>query len=114
MGPSQQNKEGLLDVTEENKEEFLMDMMDFKVSMMTKMGNLTCVLTQLNMINADYYRTEEVMKGMRNSLAGQDEDFVTKMADNFSDCYDLSRVWPQNSLDRHPMTMNHRRKMIFF
>ena len=120
LNRNKRDADGLLDVTEEDKEEFLMDMMDFKESMMTKMGNLSCVLTQLNMldgageINTAHFTKQNLMLMLTNTPAGQDEEFVTKMADSFSDCYDLSRAWPQKSLDRHPMTKKHGRHMIFF
>jgi len=112
--------EGLLEVTEEDKEEFMQDMMDFKESMMTKLANLSCVLTQMEMldgageINMDFFSYDSFSKIMSKSPAGQDSGFVRKMSDSFSDCYDISRAWPQKSLDRHPLTKKHGRHMIFF
>lgn len=111
---------GLLEVTEEDREEFMMDMADFKESMMAKMSNLSCVLTQLEMldgageINMDHFSYETMSQQMGNTPAGKDSLFVRKMADSFSDCHDISRAWPQKSLDRHPLTKKHGRHMIFF
>lgn len=120
LNRNKRDADGLLDVTAEDKEEFLMDMMDFKESMMTKMGNLSCVMTQLEMldgageINTEHFSKQNLMKHLSNTPAGQDEEFVNKMAESFSDCHDVSRAWPQKSLDRHPLTKKHGRHMIFF
>ena len=115
-----QTNNGLLNPSEEDKEEFLEDFMDFKGSMMTKIGNLSCVLTQLEMldaagnINMETYGINKMSQYLRRTPAGSDPAFLQKMADGFSDCYDISRSWPQKALDRHPMHKEHGRHMIFF
>ena len=115
-----QTNNGLLNPSEEDKEEFLEDFMDFKGSMMTKIGNLSCVLTQLEMldaaghINMATHGINKMSQDLRTTPAGSDPAFLQKMADGFSDCYDISRSWPQKALDRHPMHKEHGRHMIFF
>merc|ERR1719331_1918098 len=67
FGRRKRQANGLLNPSEEDKEEF----MDFKGSMMTKIGNLSCVMTQLEMldaagnINTDFfsYESAERMAG---------------------------------------------------
>merc|ERR1719237_97228 len=52
FGRRKRQANGLLNPSEEDKEEFLEDYMDFKHSMETKIGNLSCVMTQLEMLDA--------------------------------------------------------------
>jgi len=111
---------GLLDVTEEDKMEFLEDLEDFKEGMDSKIGNLSCVLQKMDMlksngdINMDHFSYRNMANKLKYSPAGSDSLFLKKMADGFSDCYDISRSWPQMSLDRNPLTKEHGRHMIFF
>ena len=111
---------GLLNPDEEDKMEFMEDLSDFKEGMQTKIGNLTCVLTQMEMldaagnINMEAYSLRGMTPFLGNTPAGSDPVFLKKLADGFSDCYDISRNWPQVSLDRNPMKKEHGRHMIFF
>jgi len=115
-----QAENGLLNPTAEDHREFLEDYDDFKMDWHTKMGNLSCVMTQLKMldaagnINIDSYSRSTLDEYFRNSPAGADPAFLDKMANGFSDCYDISRSWPQVSLDRNPMYKKYGRHMIFF
>jgi len=111
---------GLLNPTEEDKMEFLEDLADFKEGWESKLGNLSCVLTQLDMldaagnINMNKFSLLSLNRELRGTPAGADPVFVKKMADGYNDCYDISRSWPQQALDRHPMMKKHGRHMIFF
>jgi len=121
FGRRKRQANGLLNPTEEEKEEFYEDFMDFKSGMMSKMGNLSCVLTQMEMIDAsgninmETYSMSKMKLYLRNTPAGSDPVFLRKMADGFSDCYDISRSFPQQAIDRHhPLHKEHARHMIFF
>merc|ERR1711976_557550 len=111
---------GLLNPTEEDKEEFLEDFMDLKMAMGTAIGNLTCVMTQLQMldaagnINIDMYTGQQMKEWARKTPAGSDPAFMKKMTNKMSDCYDISRSWPQVALDRNPLTKKYGRHMVFF
>ena len=111
---------GLLDPTEEDRMEFMEDLMDFKQDMHTKMGNLSCVLTQLGMldaagnINTATFSVAALTSMYGNTPAGSDPVFVNKLSNSLSDCYDISRNWPQQALDRHPLTQKYGRHMVFF
>jgi len=91
-----------------------------KMEMMTKIGNLTCVLTQMKFLTADgdinmdafSYNTMEKLFGGSNA-AGGDDDFLKALATGYSDCYDISRSWPQSSLDRHPLMKAYGRQKVF-
>jgi len=108
------------EASEEDKMEFMEDIMDFKAGMMTKFSNLSCVLTQMKMldaegnINMELYSMKTLYPWLKDTPAGSDPVFLKKMVDSFSDCYDISRSWPQQSLDRNPVTKKHGRHMIFF
>ena len=110
----------LLNPTDVDRMEFAEDIADFKQDMQTKIGNLTCVLTQMKMcdangnINMDAYSYESMSKMFGQTPAGSDPVFLRKLADSFSDCYDISRAWPQQALDRNPLTKEHGRHMVFF
>jgi len=111
---------GLLNPTEEDKMDFMEDLAEFKEGWESKLGNLSCVLTQLDMldaagnINMNKFSLLSLNTMLRGSPAGSDPVFVKKMADGYNDCYDISRSWPQQALDRHPMMKKHGRHVIFF
>ena len=94
--------------------------MDFKNGMMSKYGNLSCVLTQMGMLNAagdinmEFYSGKQVNLLLGNTPAGSDPVFLNKFVDGISDCHEISRSWPQKALDRHPMHKEHGRHAIFF
>merc|ERR1712165_165749 len=50
---SKRQAEGLLQPTEEDFREFLEDFEEFKGDIATKMGNLTCVMQKLNMLDSN-------------------------------------------------------------
>merc|ERR1712244_33218 len=77
--------EGLLQPTEEDFKEFLMDFEDFKGDVASMMGNLTCVLQKMEMLE-----------------------------DSYKDCYDIARSFPQSALNRNPITKVFGRHMVFF
>jgi len=120
LGRKKRQANGLLNPTEEDKQEFYDDFMDFKHGMETKFGNLSCVLTQLEMldaagnINMEFFSYENSLKMMGNTPAGSDPVFLKKFVAGCDDCYDISRSFPQKALDRHPMHKEHGRHMIFF
>lgn len=120
LSRNRRQSNGLLNPTPEDHEEFMEDFMDFKMDMHTRLGNLSCVMMQLKMldaggnINRDYFALNTLRTHLAGTPAGSDPEFVQKLANGFSDCYDISRNWPQVSLDRHPMFKKHGRHMIFF
>ena len=111
---------GFLNLDENDKMEFLEDVSVFKEDMHTKIGNLSCVLTQMEMLDAEGkinmagYRLETLVPLLGNSPAGSDPLFLKKLADGYSDCEAISRTWPKASLERHSTTEIHGRHMIFF
>jgi len=110
---------GLLKPTEEDKREFMEDYQDFLATMKTKIGNLTCVMTQMKMIdgagniNLRQY-TEDAWTLIGQNGAAKDPAFVKKMKEGFTDCYAISQAWPQQNLDRHPLFKKYGRHMVFF
>jgi hypothetical protein len=113
-------KRALLEPTSEDEMEFMEDVMDFKAGMSTTIGNMSCVLTQMEMldgagnINMQSYSLAGLGPLLKNTPAGSDPAFMERLTTGFSDCYEISRAWPQKSLDRNPMTMKYGRHKIFF
>merc|ERR1711868_357741 len=91
--------EGLLQPTEEDFKEFLMDFEDFKGDVASMMGNLTCVLQKM-----DFAQT----------MAGEDPEWREMLEDSYKDCYDIARSFPQSALNRNPITKVFGRHMVFF
>jgi len=113
---------GLLNPTEEDFMEFVEDMKDWKTGLAMKISNLTCVMTQLQMIddqgkpNMQQY-TEGWWEGVDTSnehIAASDPEWKEMMINSYMDCNDIAQSWPQESLDRNPLTKKFGRNMIFF
>jgi len=114
---------GLLNADQNDFVEFLGDFNEFKHGMATKMGNLTCVLTEMKYLTADlkinidqYTKPVEEIEGFipEISVAGQDPEFAKKLADGYKDCYKISQNWPQAALNKTPLSKMFGRHMIFF
>ena len=108
------------EVSEEERIEFLNSLAHFESEMLSKMGNLTCVLQELKVLDAfgnidmNHCSYETLSKEYGNTPAGSDPAFLRKVADAMTDCYDIAQSWPQQSLDRNPFMKLHGRHMIFF
>merc|ERR1711874_962702 len=88
--------DGLIEVTEEDFAEFLGDFSDFKDGVASKMSNLTCVLSKMNMLDADYQVN------------------LKMFTDGYNDCYDIARSFPQSALNKNPIMKVFGRHMVFF
>merc|ERR1712210_404304 len=89
------SEEGLLEIDEEQElEKFIEDFNDFKEDIGTMMGNLklwtTDIWQQMN---------------LKKTLAGEDPEWRQKVIGGYTDCYQVASNWPQQSLDRNPITM---------
>ena len=110
---------GLLQATPEDFAEFMAHADQLKASMQTKVGNLSCVLNTMGMLDAaGNVRLEHFTVDMWNAIGqnggGRDPVFVQKMRDGFTDCYNAAQSWPQSSLDRSPISKQWGRQMLFF
>jgi len=113
--------EGLLQPTEEDFKEFLMDFEDFKGDVASKMGNLTCVLKKMNtlddnlQINMKEYTEDFWSKvDLSQTMAGEDPEWRNMLITGYKDCYDIARSWPQSTLNRNPLMKVFGRHMVFF
>ena len=119
---SRRAAEGLLEVDEEEElEQFLEDFDEFKEDIGSMIGNLTCVLTKLDMLDSSLQVnlklwTTDIWQQMnlRKTLAGEDPEWRQKLIGGYTDCYQIASNWPQQSLDRNPITKVFGRHMIFF
>ena len=110
-------------VEEANRRRLMADYTDFRWSMATKLGNLSCVMSQMQMldeagnINLDHFMMVEGRVwggGSDPKSAASDPLFVTKLKEGFLDCYNVAQAWPQAALDRNPLYQKYGRHMIFF
>ena len=109
---------GLLEPTPEDFAEFFAHAQKVKAGMQTKVGNLTCVLTKMGLLDASAnvnlkHFTEDMWTQIGQNGGGKDPAFVQKMRDGFVDCYNIAQAWPQSNLDRNPLTKQWGRQMIF-
>jgi len=118
-----QASSGLLNADQNDFIEFLEDFGEFKEGIATKMGNLTCVLTEMKLLTPDlkinieeYTKPVAEIEGFKPeiSVAGQDPAFEKKLSEGFMDCYRISENWPQAPLNRNPLSKIFGRHMIFF
>jgi hypothetical protein len=118
-GRRHKRSEGLNSVEEHNKQELQHDYTQFRWSLATKLGNLSCVMTQLGMlddegnVNKAYYMSD-IWERQGQSLAARDPIFVEKLKEGVMDCHSLAESWPQRSLDRSPLYQMYGRLIIFF
>jgi len=113
---------GLIEADESDFQEFLGNLEDFKEGMQSKISNLTCVLTQMKILDANmqpnmYQYLTGVWQELDMSepnIAIQEPEWVQKMKNSYTDCHDLAKAWPQKSLDRNELTKKYGREMVFF
>merc|ERR1712045_120722 len=118
---TQQDHHNLLKPTEEDFREFLEDFEEFKGDIATKMGNLTCVMQKLNMLDSNLqvdmaqYTTDVWNKiDLSQTMAGEDPEWRNMLTTHYKDCYDIARSFPQSALNRNPLTKVFGRHMVFF
>merc|ERR1711887_274572 len=112
---------GLIETDDEDTQEFLENFEEYKGDVAAKMRNLTCVMTKLNIldsalqVNLDWYTTGFWDKiDLSKTLAGSDPVWRQMMVSGFTNCFSIAQTWPQESLDRNPISKVFGRHMIFF
>jgi len=114
---------GLVNVDEDDFVEFLDDVSDFKGDMAAKMGNLSCVLTELKVLTPEqeinieeYTKDASEIEGfdLEASPLASDPEWWQRLVKGYQDCYDISQSLPQTALDRNPMKKRFGRQMMFF
>merc|ERR1712177_206860 len=107
-----QASSGLLNADQNDFIEFLEDFGEFKEGIATKMGNLTCVLTEMKLLTPDMkINIEEFTKDaseiegfdLEASPLASDPEWWARLVKGYQDCYDISESLPQTALDRNPM-----------
>jgi len=91
----------------------------YKEKMSSVIGNVSCVLTQMDImdstgqINRDHFSYNSVRNYMAGTDRRGDEDLIQAFTTGYQDCMDISRNWPQTTLDRHPMMKAYCRQALF-
>ena len=112
-------KRAVVEMDDDELQEFMENVVEFKEGMESKVGNLTCILTQLNSldsnmnINKDFFLNSMWEEYSSDGYA-RDPEFVDKVRTGFGDCYEIAESWPQASLNRNPITRKWGRHMVFF
>jgi len=115
---------GLLNPTEEDFMDFVEDMKDWRQGLSTKISNLTCVLTQMGALDdqgnpnleayTETYWEQLPIDEEDTSIAASDPEWKEMMINSYKDCHDIAMAWPEESLNRNPLTKKYGRNMIFF
>jgi len=112
---------GLLETDEEDFQEFLEDFEDYKEDMGHKMGNLTCVMTKMEMLDSSLQVNLAEYTGgfwdkidLSKTLAGSDPVWRQMMTSGYTDCYSIAQTFPKEALEKNPVTKVFGRHMIFF
>jgi len=113
---------GLLNPDQGDFYDFLEDFGDYKEGIAAKMGNLTCVLTEMEFLTSDLkINIEAYIEPLADSEGfnleesfGKDPEWSMKLSEGYSDCYKISENFPQSALNRNPLTKIFGRQMMFF
>jgi len=122
LGSNRQKRQtdGLIESDEEDFQEFLDDFANYKEDLGHKMGNLTCVLTKMQMldsalqVNLQMYTSFWDQMDLSQTLAGSDPIWRQMLTSAYTDCYSIAQTFPQEALDRNPLSKIFGRHMIFF
>jgi len=116
-----QAEEGLIETDEADVEEFLANYEDFKGSVTSMLANLTCVLSKMGaldpnfQINMDFYDNQIwENNNLKETLAGEDPEWRQILTSGFNDCYQIAQTFPEQALERDPLTKVFGRHMLFF
>merc|ERR1712203_794182 len=114
---------GLVNVDEDDFVEFLEDVGEFKDNVLTKMGNLSCVMTELKLLTPElkvnieeYTKDAAEIEGfdLDASPLAQDPEWWQRLVTGYKDCYAISESIPQAALNKNPMKKMFGRQMMFF
>jgi len=112
--------EGYLDTDEDDMLEFLDNFRVFGHNMASSISNLTCVLQEMKMLDAEgniildtfvNFADDEEYEAETEAL--KDLVFVEMIKSGYNDCYKISQNWPQQSLDRNPLYKFFGKNMVF-
>merc|ERR1712130_83057 len=102
--------------------EFFQNFQKFGQNMASSLGNLTCVLQEMKSLDAEgniildnfinAFEDEEYDSSL--TTFAKDPVFVERMKTGYKDCYEISQNWPQQALNRNPMSKFFGRNMVFF
>ena len=120
---SAESSTGILQPDEDDFMEFLDDVDDFKEGMATKLGNLTCVMTEMKMLTPELkVNIEEYTKDMEEEEEIDlnetpiiaDPEWRKRLTTGYQDCYDIAESIPSQALSKSPLSRVFGRQMIFF
>jgi len=109
---------GLLKPTQEQIDEFAATALKMQSAWPSKVGNLTCVLTKMNWLDADrnvnlQQFTVDKWNQIGPNGAAKDPAFVEKMKEGYTKCYDKAQSLPESSLQKYNGQSMDRQKSFF-
>jgi len=91
--------------------------------METMVGNFTCVMKELGLLNAngdvntDVFAASSALDQINytsGDKAGADPVFLKKFTTEMKQCHDISLSWPQEALNKNPFMQQHGRMALYF
>jgi len=98
---------GLFPLTEEQIQHMKDHMEEDENELMFAIGNLTCVMEKMQMIDRDgeilieNYRGDNLENLLKVTTAGSDPDFITSTSEAAEDCFILAKELPKEDHDDH-------------
>merc|ERR1711878_255705 len=107
---------GLIQIDEDDFIEFLEDFADYKGNMATKIGNLTCVMTELKVNIKEYTKDMAEVEefDLTETEIVADPEWRARLSRGYQDCYDISESIPSQALTGNPLKRMFGRQMMFF
>merc|ERR1712037_221818 len=110
-----QAEEGILEIDEAAElEKFLEDYDEFKTDIGSMIGNLTCVLTKMDMldsslqVNLKLWTTDIWQQlNLKKTLAGEDPEWRQKLIGGYTDCYQLASAEPRQEPHHQGLRSSH-------
>merc|ERR1712038_223712 len=100
---------GLIQIDEDDFIEFLEDFADYKGNMATKIGNLTCVMTEMNLLTPELKEFD-----LTETEIVADPEWRARLSRGYQDCCDISESIPSQALMGNPLKRMFGRQMMFF
>ena len=96
------------------------DIVKFGKVIDTKVGNLTCVMKELDFldeagkIKPNTFSLLKLQEEYSNTPAGADPVFLKKYSYEMTNCYNIAMSWPVSALKSNAFLAKHGRKMVYF
>jgi len=112
---------GYIGGDEDDIQEFIENFGEYGNNVASSIANLTCVLQEMEVLDVEgkvildsYINSFEDEKYDVSISFSKDPVFVESMKTGYKDCYKISQNWPEQALNRNPISREFGRNMVFF